>query len=95
MSWLLLALAGLLLWLGIDMLAMSRKSAPLPQMETDKQVFGEPPVHVSEASRLYAEQNFLVKSGASTQILGALLVLFGLVCLAFSLGWHWQCAGSG
>lgn len=89
MSWLLLAVAALLPWIGVDLLALSRNSAAPPRAETDKTIFGSPPPQLSDAARRYAEQRFLVRGGASTRVLGTLFVLLGIVCLVVGIGW-WQ-----
>jgi hypothetical protein len=87
MSWLLIALAALLLWLGDDLLRLTKNFAALPRIETDKLMFGDPPPQLSEAARTYAESRFLVRSGASTWLLGYVFILAGAVCFVVGIGW--------
>jgi hypothetical protein len=69
------------------MLALSRSSAPLPQRETDEMILGKGHRPLSQAARQYLESRFLVRSGASTRVLGGLLVLVGIVLGAAAMSW--------
>jgi hypothetical protein len=87
MTLLLLALAALLLWLGVDILRLSSQSAPLPRVETDKMMFGDPPPELSDAARHYAQSHILVRGGASTRVLGYVFLLGAAFSFALAVGW--------
>lgn len=87
MTLLLLALAALFLWLGIDILRFSSREVPLPRVETDKMMFGDPPPELSESMRSYAESRMLDRSGTSTRVLGYVFWLGAAFSFAVAVGW--------
>lgn len=69
------------------MLILSMGSAPLPQVEADKLIRGDPPPKLTDVARFRIESRVLVKSGVSTRLVGALFVTLGMLCLALGFGW--------
>jgi hypothetical protein len=86
MSWLLVLAGGGLIAAGVDAGALSRRSGQLPAREIDKMVYGDPPPPLTAESRAAVERRFVVKTGASTRWLAALMVASGAVLVAVGLG---------
>jgi hypothetical protein len=89
MTVLLLLLAGVLLWLGIDALGLARHSSAPMQIEKDEMMFG--PGHrrpVSDFMRKFAEWRYPVATAASMTFYGWLFIAAALVAAWFA--WEQQ-----
>lgn len=84
MSVFLAVIAFLLIWVGIDMVRLSKHRASLPDEVTDKIIFGHP-VDLPPQARNYVESRFLVCNGAGSLVLGIVLVVSGCMVLAIVL----------
>lgn len=89
MSALLLLLAGVLLWLGIDALRLSRHSSPPSQIEKDEMMFG--PGHrrpVSDLIRSFAERRYPFATAGSMAFFGWLFISAALIVAWFAWEQH-------
>ena len=86
MSWLQLFFDVALIGIGLDALLLSKARIDLPDREIDKQIWGDPPPKLSYSARQYFYRRYVVRNGSSTQLLGALFVLLGVVLGASGLG---------
>jgi len=87
MSWMLIAIAIVLIGMGAEALVLSRSQVHRPRQETDKMLFGDPPPTLTDAARADIERRVVVRNGASTRVLGVMFVVLGLVLGAVGVGW--------
>jgi hypothetical protein len=83
----LIIIAVVVIAIGAEALMLSRHRTRLPQSEIDKMIYGESPPPLSQASRNILERKVVVRTGASTQAVGILFIVVGLVIGAAGVGW--------
>jgi hypothetical protein len=83
---LLVAMALVVLWIGIDMVRLAKHRTRLPREVTDNIVFGRP-VDPSRPARDYLESRFLVHNGAGSLVLGIVLSAAGCLGLLAAVFW--------
>jgi hypothetical protein len=87
MFWLLLAVAVLLLWVSVDLLFLSKNNPRLPEIESDKMLFGESRLPIPAASRPWLRRKILVQSGTSSRVLAFFFALLSLCLVGIAMGW--------
>jgi hypothetical protein len=86
----LLLVAVVLLWFGIDALSLARHTSPPTQIEKDDMMFGEGHKKpVSDVTRSFAERRYPVATASSMQVYGWLFIAAGVIFafLAWGAGW--------
>jgi hypothetical protein len=89
--WIILVLvAAVLIWFGVDALSLSRHASPLAQIQKDELIFGK--AHrrpISDEARAFSERRFPIATSSSMKVYGWLFIVAGLVCALMALGaWH-------
>ena len=83
----LLLVAALLIWFGVDAISLGRHASPPNQIEKDEMMFGKGHRRpVSDLARAFAERRYPFATGASSQVYGWLFIAAGLVCAFLALG---------
>jgi hypothetical protein len=86
----LLLVAAVLIWFGVDALSLSRHASPPGQIEKDEMMLGKAHKRpISDATRSFAERRFPVATASSMKIYGWLFIAAGVVCALMSFGaWY-------
>ena len=86
----LVLLAAVLIWFGVDALSLSRYASPLTQIQEDELIFGK--AHnrpISDEARAFIESRFPIATSSSMKVYGWLFIVAGVICALMALGaWH-------